>query len=179
MNQNNKHISKFLSYVLRHKPEEIDLTLDQNGWADLNELLAKMAGEFKGINIETIVEVVESNDKQRFALNEDQTKIRANQGHSIEVDVELEQAVPPSVLYHGTVAKFIASIKQDGLQKRNRQHVHLSATVDTAIIVGTRRGEAIILEIAAYQMHTDGFQFFLSKNGVWLTDQIPSKYINY
>lgn len=179
MKQNNKEISKFLSYVLRHKPEAINLNLDTNGWASIDELLTKMSKEFIGVSIEDIKRVVESNDKQRFTFNDDHTKIRANQGHSIEVNLELNITTPPKILYHGTIADFIAAIKVEGLQKRKRQHVHLSAEIETATRVGTRRGTPIILEVNALDMHKAGFLFYLSKNDVWLTDFVPSQYIKF
>lgn len=172
-----KFISKFLSYVLRHKPEAIDLTLDDQGWADVGFLLVKAEKKGKKITMEELAYVVANNAKQRFSFNEDQTKIRANQGHSIQVDLALQPVVPPSLLYHGTVAKFLDSIKENGLQKMNRQHVHLSPDIETALNVGSRRGKPLILTIHAKEMHDAGYLFYLSKNGVWLTDQVPARFI--
>lgn len=179
MKQNNNQISKFLSYVLRHKPEAINLKLDENGWAHINDLLPKMDKEFKGISIDDIKIVVESNDKQRFTFNDDLTKIRANQGHSIGVDLELKSTTPPESLYHGTVEKSIQSIKSKGLVKGNRQHVHLSKDIETAINVGNRRGDAIILKVRAQEMFSKGYTFYLSKNEVWLSDFIPNEFIEF
>ena len=172
-----KHISKFLSLILRHKPEKIGLTLDKNGWAVVTDILEKSNLKF---TMETLEEVVETNDKQRFSFNADKTKIRANQGHSLKtIDLEFAPQIPPSFLYHGTVPKFLQSIKLDGLKRMNRQHVHLSADRQTASIVGKRRGVPEILSIRSGQMQADGFPFYLSKNGVWLTDHVPPKYIDF
>lgn len=173
-----KNLSKFLSYVLRHKPEEINLQLDANGWASLEELLSKLRKEFPTVTFDELLKVVETNDKKRFTFNEDETKIRANQGHSIAVSLELEKTVPPEILYHGTVEKYIDSIFSDGIKKMNRTHVHLSANIETAKIVAQRRGLPIILTIRAKEMCNKGFDFFLSKNGVWLTDFVPSEFVS-
>ena len=178
MKLDNKKISKFLSFVLRHQPESIQLKLDDNGWAKLDDLLPKLKKEFKGIEFDHVKEVVETNDKKRFSFNEDETKIRANQGHSIKVDVELREESPPEVLFHGTVRDFLSNIMKEGLQKMNRQHVHLSKDVTTAKKVGSRRGKPVILKIQAQKMKEEGFMFYLSENGVWLTDEVPSRFIN-
>ena len=167
-----KKKSKFLSLVLRHKPETIDLKLDENGWADVQELLDKTR-----LDPEELKEIVETNDKKRFTFNDDESKIRASQGHSIDVDLQLEPKDPLPVLYHGTATKNIDSILRDGLKKANRQHVLLSADQETAIKVGQRHGKPIILTINAKLMAQDGYKFFLSKNGVWLTDSVPVDYI--
>lgn len=172
-----KNISKFLSLILRHSPETIHLKLDENGWADVEELITKSNKNRKSLDFETLQYVVETNDKKRFAFNEDLTKIRANQGHSITIDLELQPQTPPDELYHGTVAKFMDAILKDGLQKMSRQHVHLSKDKETAIKVGSRRGAAIILKINTHQMVNDGYLFYCSENGVWLTDEVPPKYI--
>lgn len=172
-----KNISKFLSLILRHSPETIHLKLDENGWADVEELITKLNKNQKALDFETLQYVVETNDKKRFAFNEDLTKIRANQGHSITIDLELQPQTPPDELYHGTVAKFMDAILKDGLQKMSRQHVHLSKDKETAIKVGSRRGVPQILKINANQMTKDGYVFYCSENGVWLTDEVPPKYI--
>ncbi len=175
-----KRISKFLSLVLRHQPEYINLNLDQNGWADVLELQEKSKTKNIHFSIEELREIVETNDKKRFSFSKDASLIRANQGHSVKtIDLQLEAIKPPEVLYHGTVEKFIASIKATGLEKRNRQHVHLSADLETATKVGSRRGKPIILKIQAQKMHEEGFAFFLSANGVWLTDRVPKKFIEF
>jgi putative RNA 2'-phosphotransferase len=176
---NHKHISKFLSLVLRHKPERINLQLDANGWADVDELIKQLNAHDVPLDFELLEEIVITNDKQRFAFNADLTGIRASQGHSINVDLALQPVQPPGKLYHGTVARFMDAIKIDGLQKMSRQHVHLSSDEATAIKVGSRRGKPVILSIDAAGMHADGFLFYLSENGVWLTDEVPVAYIMF
>ncbi len=174
---NTKRISKNLSLILRHQPEKINLKLDKNGWANVEELLKKLRINGKLISMEQLETVVATNDKQRFSFNEDKTKIRANQGHSIAIDLELIEQKPPEFLYHGTAKKFIDSILKKGLRKQNRHHVHLSSDVKTAHSVGKRHGSPIILKISAKQMFEQGFVFYQSKNGVWLTDKVPVEYI--
>ena len=174
-----KRKSKFLSLILRHKPEAINLKLDNNGWANVDDLLKKSKSKIN-LSFKELEFVVKTNNKKRFSFNEDKTKIRANQGHSLKnVDLELENTKPPQFLYHGTVNKFIESIKKIGLQKMNRQHVHLSKDIETANNVGSRRGKPVILSIQTLEMYNDGFEFYCSKNGVWLTDNIPVKYIEF
>lgn len=177
--KNTKELSKFLSLVLRHAPEKIDLTLDETGWANVEELLKQCATFHKTIDFETLEHIVETNDKKRFAFNPDKTKIRASQGHSISIDLDLQPVTPPDVLFHGTVAKFIEAIKKEGLQKMSRQHVHLSNDIETAIKVASRRGKPIILSIDTQKMVQDRFVFFCSENGVWLTDEVPVDYIKF
>lgn len=179
MNKQSIKLSKFLSLVLRHKPETIGLTLDEKGWAEVDTLinLAKK----KGIKINKLIleEVVANNDKKRFSFNEDKTKIRANQGHSITVDLALKPKQPPEYLFHGTATRFIDSIATKGLLKQQRNHVHLSADKATAIKVGQRHGKVVVLKIQAQKMYDAGFTFFLSNNQVWLTDSVPVKYIDF
>jgi len=170
-----KHKSKFLSLILRHQPEKINLKLDENGWADVDELIEK--SKKVHFDMDILEEVIETNNKKRFTFNEVKTKIRANQGHSINIDINLDPIEPPAILYHGTSIKNIDSIRSSGIDKRNRQHVHLSHELSTAKNVGSRHGKPIILNIDTQQMHKDGFLFYLSKNGVWLTDYIDPKYI--
>lgn len=172
-------LSKFLSLVLRHKPETIDIKLDRHGWADIDELLEAANRAGKQLTSELLFRVIDENDKQRFTLNEDETKVRANQGHSVDVDLGLSAKEPPNVLFHGTVKRFLESIRSKGLLPRNRQYVHLSPDLKTATDVGKRRGRPIILRIAASEMSSDGFEFYLSKNGVWLTDKVPSQYVAF
>lgn len=175
-----KNISKLLSLVLRHKPEVIGITLDKNGWVSVDDLLLKIQTQLHGdfITFENLEEIVNDNDKQRFAFNEDKTKIRANQGHSIsKVDLDLKAERPPMGLYHGTVERFIPLIKKDGLLKMNRNHVHLSDDINTALNVGSRRGKAIILTINSGKMYVDGIKFSKSVNGVWLVDEVLPEYI--
>lgn len=172
-----KRKSKFLSLILRHQPEKINLTLDENGWADVEELIDQSKKNKVFFTMGILEEVVETNNKKRFTFNEDKTRIRANQGHSINIDIGLEPIRPPEELYHGTTIKNLASIQSTGIDKRNRQHVHLSHELDTAKNVGSRHGKPIILTIDSQQMYLDGCSFYLSKNGVWLTDYIDPKYI--
>lgn len=174
-----RHLSKFLSLVLRHQPQTIGLQLDENGWVEVNTLLQKMNEHGKKINLETLKEVVRTNDKQRFRFNEDLTKIRANQGHSVEIDLDLPPATPPDVLFHGTAKKNLASIQEKGLIKGSRQHVHLSTNYETATKVGQRHGEPIVLKVNTKQMTEDGVLFYISDNGVWLTDYVATKYIEF
>ena len=175
-----KRISKFLSLVLRHQPECINITISEKGWVNVLELMNNSKTKNIYFSKDELKEIVKTNDKQRFALNEDYTQIRANQGHSLKtVDLELEATKPPEVLYHGTVDEFIDSIKNQGLQKRSRLHVHLSAEINTAVKVGSRRGKPIVLTIDADKMYKEGFEFFQSKNGVWLTNKVPFEFIDF
>jgi len=175
MNKNSiKKISKFLSLLLRHKPQSIGLKLDANGWADIDELIEK-SKNIK-LNRALIDEVVAQNDKQRFII--ENNRIRANQGHSIDVDLEFKAIEPPNMLYHGTATRFLDSIMKTGLTKQNRQHVHLSQEIETAISVGKRHGKVALLEIDAQKMFEKGYEFYLSENGVWLTDSVPLEYID-
>ena len=173
-----KRISKYLSLVLRHDPAAAGVTLDAEGWVDVEDLLAGAARHGRSFTKAELEEVVQTSDKQRFALSLDGERIRANQGHSLSVDLGLTPQTPPEVLYHGTVERFLSSIMSQGLEKQSRQHVHLSPDVVTANRVGSRRGKAIILTIAAASMHSDGFSFFCSENGVWLTERVPPQYIS-
>ncbi|MBN9385315.1 MAG: RNA 2'-phosphotransferase [Chitinophagaceae bacterium] len=180
MNEKERNrISRFLSLVLRHKPDEIDLRLDEHGWADVGDLIAKSIVAGKVFTSQDLEEIVAANDKQRFAYNEDRSKIRANQGHSIDVELQLEAKDPPEQLFHGTVERFLPAIRVKGLLKMNRHHVHMSHDRATAEKVGERRGEAIILTVRSEEMNKDGFTFYLSDNGVWLTEHVPVKYINF
>lgn len=173
-----KGISKFLSYILRHNPQAIGLELDKEGWADVCELMAKSKTDYSVITKEILDIVVSTNEKKRFTFNEDGSKIRASQGHSIDIELNLKIRQPPAFLYHGTVEKFLEAIKTEGLKKMNRQHVHLSADKDTAINVGSRRGTPIVLVIDSGQMHQNGYSFYLSANGVWLTEHVPVQFVN-
>ncbi|RKS96604.1 RNA 2'-phosphotransferase [Chryseobacterium defluvii] len=173
-----KKISKFLSLILRHQPETINLELDENGWANVNDLMKKSAKNKIYFTSEELDEVVETNNKKRFAFNEDKTKIRANQGHSIDVDLALKPQQPPEFLYHGTAEINIPSILENGIEKRSRRHVHLSGDKETATNVGMRHGKPVILTIRTGAMFKDGIEFYFSDNGVWLTDFIDAKYIS-
>jgi putative RNA 2'-phosphotransferase len=172
-----KHISKLLSLVLRHEPLHIGLTLNENGWANVEDFIRKVNNKGIALDFETLQMVVETNDKKRFTFNENKTLIRANQGHSIEVELNLKEQPPPEFLYHGTVQKFLNAIKKEGLQKMRRQHVHLSKDIETSMKVGSRRGLPVILIVQSGEMNKDGYTFYLSDNDVWLTDQVPVKYI--
>lgn len=179
MNELYKGTSKFLSLVLRHKPETIGLQLDENGWANVEELITKCAATGRIYTQEDLDEIVANNDKKRFTYNEGKTRIRANQGHSIAVELNLPATEPPEWLYHGTPEKTVAAIRAEGLQKMERQHVHLSKDRETAHKVGSRRGRPSILTIRSGQMHRDGYLFYISENGVWLTDHVPAGYIEF
>ena len=168
-----KKISKYLSYILRHRPDSIDLVLDEHGWADMDELISKTKDLV--LSKEIIAEVVESSDKQRFIIKEN--KIRANQGHSIDIDLDLKPTPPPDVLYHGTAMKYVESIMQEGIKSMNRQHVHLSKDIKTAKNIGSRHGKPIVLQIDTQAMYRDGCIFYLSENGVWLTEFVSVEYI--
>jgi putative RNA 2'-phosphotransferase len=170
-------LSKFLSFILRHKPEVIGISLDSHGWADVDAVIKGIKTRFPFFSFTLLKEVVEKNNKNRFTLNEDQTKIRANQGHSREVNLDLEAIKPPDYLYHGTAKRFLGSIKQKGLVKQNRQFVHLSRDPDTAVKVGKRHGNPVVLIINAKKMYEQGEAFYLSKNGVWLTKKVGPEYI--
>jgi putative RNA 2'-phosphotransferase len=170
-------ISKFLSLVLRHQPELIGLELDPQGWADVAELLDRAARHGKPITREQLEQAIATNDKQRFALSPDGTRIRANQGHSVEVDLGLVPQEPPELLYHGTARQFLEPIRAEGLVAGKRQHVHLSADVPTALKVGSRHGQPVPLTVRAGAMHRDGLAFYRSENGVWLTDNVPPEFI--
>lgn len=171
--------SKFLSRVLRHQPEQIGLTLDEQGWADVAELLRLANAHGRALTRELLEEVVAQNDKQRYAFSADGQRIRANQGHSIQIDLGLAPQTPPEVLYHGTAAHSRTSILAQGLLPRTRQHVHLSADVETAVKVGRRHGQPIVLIIQTGQMHRAGHLFYRSENGVWLTAAVPPQFIEW
>jgi len=177
--QQKRKISTFMSLVLRHKPEEIGLQLDENGWALVSDFISKMNSKGNTLDFESLEEIVSTNDKKRFAFNDDKTKIRASQGHSVIIDLALIEIIPPETLFHGTVEKFIDEIKTKGLLKMSRQHVHLSNDKDTATKVGSRRGNPIILIVNSAEMQKDGYKFYQSENGVWLTDHVPAKYIQF
>ncbi len=171
-----KNTSKYLSLILRHEPEIIGITLDEHGWAEVDELIAGVSRTHP-LTMETLEQIVREDEKQRYSFNEDKTLIRANQGHSIPVDVELEEVAPPEVLYHGTGQKFTASIDEQGLLHMSRLYVHLSADCATARKVGQRHGKPVVYRILSGRMHADGVKFYRSVNGVWLTKAIPARYL--
>ncbi len=168
--------SKFISLILRHKPETIGITLDEHGWAVVEDLINGVK-KTHHLDMETLERIVAEDEKQRYSFNEDHTLIRANQGHSILVDVELPEVVPPDVLYHGTGLKYKDSIDAQGLIPKSRLYVHLSGDVETAIKVGRRHGKPVIYTVNAAAMHADGYTFYRSVNGVWLTKRVPREYL--
>lgn len=176
MNKNREtQISKFLSYVLRHHPDSIGLKLEKDGWASVEEILNNSPLQVK---LDELKYVVENNDKRRFSFNDDFTKIKANQGHSVKnLELEFKEVVPPEVLYHGTAVPFLKAIQENGLNKGQRHHVHLSKDIQTATKVGKRHGEVVILAIASQRMYQAGYKFYLSDNEVYLVDLVPVEYL--
>lgn len=170
-------ISKFLSLILRHQPEAIGLRLEENGWVKVDDLITACAKNGRVFTRPELDEVVETNDKKRFSFDETGKKIRANQGHSLEVEIEFERKTPPDKLYHGTAEKNVRLIFEHGLKKMNRHHVHLSADAETAHKVGARHGKPVIFEIDTKAMREDNFDFFVSANGVWLVENVPPQFL--
>ena len=168
--------SKYISLILRHKPQVIGITLDEHGWANVDELIDGVS-KTHPLTKEILEQIVAEDNKQRYSFNEDKTLIRANQGHSIPVDVELPETVPPEILFHGTAEKFEADIDRMGLIPKSRLYVHLSGDVDTAVNVGKRHGKPVIYEVSSGKMHRDGIVFYRSANGVWLTKSVPVEYL--
>lgn len=177
MNSILTEISRYLSYILRHNPSAAGVTMDEHGWVDVVELTSGIANRYPHFGYHILRLIVDMDEKQRYSFNEDHTKIRANQGHSVNVDVELEACEPPLVLYHGTGKKYTSSILESGLIPKSRLYVHLSSDIETALNVGKRHGEPVLYHVASGQMYRDGYEFFLSKNGVWLTKEVPVKYL--
>ncbi|MCA8830008.1 RNA 2'-phosphotransferase [Hymenobacter pini] len=173
----NIHLSKLLSYALRHHPQELDLTLDAQGWVSVDELLTALQTRDASITLARLQEVVADNDKKRFAFSEDGRRLRASQGHSVAVDLGLTPVVPPETLYHGTATRFLQTILSEGLRPGSRQHVHLSPDQVTAEAVGRRHGKPVILAVSAGRMHQAGAEFYQSANGVWLTAAVPPQYL--
>lgn len=169
-------ISKYLSFLLRHQPEAIGLSLDAQGWASIDELINKSRNP--KLSRETLLLVVQTSDKQRFALDENAELIRANQGHSIAVDLDLTPQTPPAWLYHGTAERFLPAIREQGLIKGKRHHVHLSATPEIAKAVGARYGKPVILQIPAEKMHAEGIVFYQTANHVWLVNHVPPEFLS-
>jgi putative RNA 2'-phosphotransferase len=169
--------SKFLSLILRHEPERFGLKLDAAGWVSVSDLLKAVNANGVSLNLEQLQHIVETSDKKRFAFSEDGTRIRASQGHSVEVDLQYSPQVPPELLYHGTATRFLDSIRQKGLLKMERHHVHLSAETSVTVQVGARHGKPALLTIRAGEMHRAGHVFYLSANGVWLVEQVPPQFI--
>jgi putative RNA 2'-phosphotransferase len=173
----NTRISKFLSLVLRHQPETIGIELDDNGWSNVEILIEKSIENGFQFDKTILNHIVETNSKKRFSFNENKEEIRANQGHSVEVELGYISQKPPKILYHGTGEKSVDSVSQTGLEKRQRHQVHLSEEIETAIAVGQRHGRPVVFEVLADQMYCDNYEFFLSENGVWLTNNVPPKYL--
>lgn len=170
-------ISRFISLILRHKPETIGIRLDSHGYANTKQLIAGVNRKYPEFNMDVLKHIVETDDKQRYSFKKGYKLIRANQGHSVSVDLELKEQEPPELLYHGTSTKYLDSIIEKGIISKSRQYVHLSKDVDTAHNVGLRHGGGtVILIISAKLMWRDGYKFFLSDNGVWLVDKVPTKY---
>lgn len=166
--------SKFLSLVLRHRPEAAGLALDAEGWADVDTILAATDRFRDRAHLE---HVVATNDKKRFVLSMDGTRIRAAQGHSVDIDLKLTPIQPPDTLFHGTADKYLRSIRAEGLRPRTRQYVHLSPTESVAVTVGGRHGTPVVLTVAASQAHAEGQKFYRAENGVWLTDALAPRYL--
>ncbi|UWZ83637.1 RNA 2'-phosphotransferase [Occallatibacter riparius] len=172
-------VSKFLSLVLRHQPDAAGVTLDEAGWCAVDALLQGCTSHCYEISRDDLARVVEQNDKKRFQFSEDGARIRAVQGHSLDVDLDYQAQTPPEVLYHGTATRFLDSIKQQGLLKMSRQFVHLSATHETALKVGERHGKPVVLGVRAGEMHRSGTPFYRAANGVWLVDAVPPVYLRF
>ena len=170
-------LSVFISLVLRHKPDAAGITLDEHGWANVDELINGINNTGRKIDMTMLEEIVKTDNKQRYSFNEDKTLIRANQGHSIPVDVELNQQEPPELLYHGTASRFLDNIMTEGLKPMSRLYVHLSKDVETAKKVGKRHGNPVVLKVYSRQMNRDGVEFYLSENGIWLTKKVDAEYL--
>ncbi len=170
-------LSIFISLVLRHKPDAAGIQLDEHGWANVDELIEGINNTGRTIDMDVLEEIVRTDNKQRYSFNEDRTLIRANQGHSIPVDVELEEKQPPQYLYHGTADRFMDSIMAEGLKSMSRLYVHLSKDKETAVKVGKRHGSPVVIKVKAEEMWKDGIKLYLSQNGVWLTKYVDKKYI--
>ena len=179
MKDRHVRISKFLSLVLRHKPEKIGVALDREGWVSVATLLEALGAHGLRLTLDELREVVRANDKQRFSFSPDGLSVRANQGHSLKVELGYEPSEPPPTLFHGTAERFLPSIRERGLLKGSRHHVHLSEQEATAAAVGRRYGRPVVLGIASGAMHADGHTFFRSANGVWLTEHVPARYIPF
>lgn len=175
---NDVRIGKYISFILRHHPEAAGIELDKNGWADTQELICAVRKKYQGFDMAQLEYIVENNDKKRYSFNEDKSKIRARQGHSVDVDVELKKVKPPEFLYHGTARRFLFSIMKNGIVPGSRLYVHLSPDEETAGKVGSRHGEPAILKINAGEMEAAGYSFYLSENGVWLTKLVPTEYFS-
>lgn len=179
MKDKNTRMSRFISLVLRHNPGAAHLQLDEHGWAEVDELIEGMNREGKHIDREILEQIVAADEKKRYSFSADHNLIRANQGHSIPVDVELKPVVPPEILFHGTAQRFLDSIKAEGLKRQSRLYVHLSSDEATAKKVGARHGKGVVLKVYAKRLYDTGMQFYLSENGVWLCKYVPIEYIEF
>lgn len=175
--KNDINLGRCISFILRHRPEDFNIKLDSHGWADVNELISNMNIKGHKIDRQTLDRIVRENNKQRYTYNQDGTKIRANQGHSIKVDVELSETVPPQKLYHGTAKATLDAIREKGIMKMTRNHVHLSSDIETAFTVGKRHGNPVVLVIDTAKMYADGIKFYISENKVWLCDYVAFDYV--
>ncbi len=171
-----KSTSKYISLILRHKPEVIGITLDDHGWADTQALIEGV-NRTHPLTMELLEEIVRTDEKQRYSFNADKSRIRANQGHSIPIDADLAETEPPETLYHGTGEKSVASIEREGLRPMSRLYVHLSPDTETARSVGSRHGKPVIYIVLAGEMHRSGYRFYRSANGVWLTKEVPVRFL--
>ena len=171
------NLSKFLAYILRHNPSAVGISLDERGWADVDELIKGINATGRSIDRDLLEQIVREDKKGRYSFNEDKSKIRANQGHSVSVEVEMDERVPPDILYHGTAKRFLESIKEHGILRRSRNFVHLSGDIKTAFVTGSRHGEPVVLAIGTKEMAAEGYRFYLSANGVWQSSDIPWKYV--
>lgn len=173
------NVGRYLCLILRHKPETVGITLDKHGWANVDNLVHGVSLSYPGFDKNVLREIVESDNKQRYSFNEDETLIRANQGHSIPVDVDLEEVAPPEYLFHGTAWKYVDAIEGTGLIPKSRLYVHLSGDIATAADIGKRHGEPLVLRIRSGEMYRDEFVFYKSTNGVWLTERVPVEYLEW
>lgn len=166
-----------MSYVLRHAPQSFGLKLERGGWVNVDSLLCALSARGRPVSRDELLDIVRNDEKQRFSLSQGDVSIRANQGHSVDIELDLESIPPPASLYHGSVERYWPAIARDGLRRGARHHVHLSATVELAEQVGARRGAPLVLEVRARDMESDGYAFFRAANGVWLTEHVPPAYL--
>jgi putative RNA 2'-phosphotransferase len=179
MGRDTTELSRFLSFVLRHRPGAIGIELDSQGWVEVEALIEAAARSGRSFTREELEHVVATNDKKRFAFSPDGLMIRASQGHSVKIDLALKPVEPPAILYHGTATRFLKGIRREGLRSGSRRHVHLSADERTAVSVGSRHGVPAVLRVLAGRMYADGLTFYRSENGVWLTESVPLAYIQF
>lgn len=172
-----ENTSKYIALILRHRPDVIGISLDEHGWADVDELIKGVQRTYP-FDMAALEKIVDTDAKRRYSFNTDKTKIRANQGHSIPVDVELRKMCPPDILWHGTGAKYVSSIDEEGLISKSRLYVHLSGDIETAIQVGRRHGKPVVYQVDTRKMHEAGYIFYQSVNGVWLTERVPARFLH-